>query len=104
MRYRYTGIAIKWFDKLNGNTYHSVRVINNETGEMLFCPFQYGYGEQYRQTALKAMSEAGWLPSKYRAVDGEAKYLCYERKTGYPILWTVSDRLKRECVANGSSD
>ena len=25
----------------------------------------------------------------------------YERENNYPILWTVSDGLKRECVANG---
>ena len=98
MKYKYTAQAARWFDKVNGNTYHSVRIINNETGETLYCPFQYGYGDHYRQTALKAMAEAGWLPEKYRESN---ENLFFERENDYPINWVVSDSLKRDCVAHG---
>lgn len=59
--------------------------------------FQYGYGDQYRWTATKAMLDAGWLPEKY----SESNYSYYERENNYPILWSVSDGLKRDCVSNG---
>lgn len=102
MKYQFTAQAARWFDKVNGNTYHSVHVTNNETGESLFCPFQYGYGEQYRETALHEMSSKGWLPEKYTGADkAGAKYWFYERENDYPINWIVTDGLKRDCIHNG---
>lgn len=47
----YTVIGKRWFEKVNGNTYHSVSVFKN--GELLgFIPFDYGYGTMYAQNAL----------------------------------------------------
>ena len=43
--------AVKWFDKVNGNTYHSVRITRTEDGAVVVGQFQYGYGDQYRYTA-----------------------------------------------------
>jgi hypothetical protein len=99
----FTATAKRWFDKVNGNTYHSVRVVRHSDGEVLFCPFQYGYGDQYRYTALEAMARAGWLPEEYTVplVSGGLNVWAYERENNYPILWNVSDGLKRDCVANG---
>jgi hypothetical protein len=97
MKYRYTAIARRWFDKVNGNTYHSVRITDNETGKAIAVPFQYGYGDCYRQTALQAMCDAGWLPEQYH----KEPYM-YERENDYPINWCVTDGLKRDCVANGT--
>ena len=99
MKFKYTAAAARWFDKVNGNTYHSVWIINNETGETLHCPFQHGNGDQYRQTALETMAGAGWLPEKYQA----DKLYLYERENDYPINWVVSDVPKRVCVANGKA-
>ena len=50
--------ARRWFDKINGNTYHSVDVYANgkHVGQE---PFEYGYGEGYLQTAHKLLQEAG---------------------------------------------
>ena len=96
---KFTVIAVKWFGKVNGNTYHSVRCVNHETGELVVGAFQYGYGEQYKQTALAMMAKADWFPGiKYRDFDAQ---FAYERENNYPILWTVSDGLKRDCIANG---
>ena len=102
MKYRqikFTCTAKKWFDKVNGNTYHSVRVTRHKDGAVIVGQFQYGYGEHYKQTALAAMADAKWLPVKYRSIDAQFQY---ERENNYPILWDLSRFcLKRDCVANG---
>jgi len=95
----FVGNAVKWFDKVNGNTYHSVKITRVKDGKELYCEFQYGYGESYRDTALTAITENNWLPKKYTK---ENNYL-YERENNYPILWEVSDGLKRECKENGQA-
>lgn len=103
---KFTAVVVKWFDKVNGNTYHSVRVTRHRDDKVLLCPFAYGYGDCYSQTALLAMDKAKWLPLKYRGRDD----MChnqnawnYERENNYPILWAVSNGLKRECIANGAA-
>uniref|UniRef100_A0A6M3K566 Uncharacterized protein n=1 Tax=viral metagenome TaxID=1070528 RepID=A0A6M3K566_9ZZZZ len=93
--------VVKWFDKVNGNTYHSVRVTRLRDGKTITTktPYQYGYGEQYRQTALALMAQEKWLPVKYR---GEREHRAYERENNYPIMWEVRDGLKRDMIANGT--
>ena len=100
---KFTAHACRWFDRANGNTYHSVRITRCRDGATLTCPFQYGYGDCYRQTALEAMAKAKWLPVKYRghAAHGGSNAFYYERENNYPIFWSVSDGLKRDCIANG---
>jgi len=97
---KFTVIVKKWFDKVNGNTYHSVRCIRHKDAAVIVGPIQYGYGSAYEQTALEAMAEAKWLPVKYRNLMDNS-WMLYERENNYPILWEVSDGLKRDCVANG---
>jgi len=50
--------ARRWFDKINGNTYHSVDVYadGKHIGRE---PFTYGYGEGYLQTAHEILQKAG---------------------------------------------
>ena len=51
----------RWFQRTYGNTYHSVRVFKD--GEMIAClPYQYGYGDQFLQTALDWMKANGHAP------------------------------------------
>jgi len=104
MKIKYTCNAVRWFDKTNGNTYHSVRVIRHKDGAVIVGQFQYGYGDSYRDTALKLMSKNKWLPVKYRDhhKNSMSKAYMYERENNYPILWNVSDGLKRDCIANGT--
>ena len=54
----YTAIVKKWFERKNGNTYHSVRIYK---GSKLIAeqPFAYGYGSAYEQTAMELMQGAG---------------------------------------------
>lgn len=97
--------AVRWFDKINGNTYHSVRVENVKTGETLKSyPVCYGYGDAYRQTALVLMAENNWLPEKYlnKGAKNSTLYHLYERENNYPIIWHVYDGLKREMKRNVS--
>jgi len=91
--------ACRWFDKVNGNTYHSSNITRVSDGAVLYVPFQYGYEEHYKTTALEAMSAADWFPRKYHNLKNN-----YERENNYPILWSVTDGLKRDCVANGRAN
>lgn len=93
---KFVANAARWFDKANGNTYHSVNITNVKTGETIYCPFTYGYEDHYKQTALKAMVDNGWIPTEYN----DRPYL-YERENNYPIQWNVTDGLKRDCIKNG---
>lgn len=100
---KFVANAARWFDKANGNTYHSVNITNVKTGETIYCPMTYGYDRAYEQTALKAMLTAGWIPAKYGEKlkhGGDTTYL-YERENKYPIMWNVTDGLKRDCIKNG---
>jgi len=95
--------AARWFDKVNGNTYHSVRITKCSTGKTIAAKFQYGYGNQYQYSALEAMAKAKWLPVKYRKKlpHGGLNTGYYERENNYPIYWNISQGTKRECIANG---
>ena len=99
---KFTVEAKKWFDKVNGNTYHACKITRTRDGETLACPYEYGYGDQYRQTALLAMAENKWLPVRYRdhTACGGA-WNAFERENNYPIHWIVSEGLKRDVVALG---
>ncbi|MCP4527484.1 MAG: hypothetical protein GY833_16445 [Aestuariibacter sp.] len=103
---KFTVKAVKWFDRLNGNTYHSCRITRTRDGAILTCPFQYGYGDQYMYTALEKMAQEKWLPAKYRKAAQHGGIACgaYERENNYPIDWYETKGLKRECVANGVGD
>ena len=95
MQKKFTVIAKKWFDKVNGNTYHSVRCIRHRDGKVIVGQFQYGYGERYKHTAYLAMMGAKWIRKEWGSV------IAYERENNYPIIWDVADGVKRDCVANG---
>ena len=96
---KYVCNTVKWRDGINGNTYHSCRITRCKDGAVITCPFTYGYGDHYRQTALEAMAQEKWLPVKYRTDDAWCRY---ERENRYPILWNMRDGLKRECIENGT--
>lgn len=92
--------ACRWFDRVNGNTYHSVRIIRSKDGAILGHEWTYGYGDAYKQTALEIMDKFDWLPTEYK---GDKSWY-FERENGYPIEWVVKDGLKRDMVANGRID
>lgn len=56
----------RWFEKTNGNTYHSVRVLVNGL-EIGRDNFAYGYGDQYKQTAVEILDGALEYPLTIQA-------------------------------------
>jgi len=67
----------KWFDKINGNTYHSANVIvtTNQGVELLKVPYQYGYGDQYLQSAFDELEKAGFVKlERYSSGASEAPW------------------------------
>ena len=62
---KYIVEAKKWRDKINGNTYHSVNITSTETNKLIFSSgLTYGYGEQYRHTAIKGLIRLGLIEGK----------------------------------------
>ena len=50
---RYIIEGRRWFDKINGNTYHTVFIVNTGTNKQIYeSQVTYGYGDQYRHTAI----------------------------------------------------
>lgn len=60
MNNKYLIEAYEWFDKLNGNSYHSVDITDLKTNKLIFSSgLAYGYGEQYKQTAYSGLVKLG---------------------------------------------
>lgn len=107
-----TGVTVsgvRWFDSINGNTYHSARVyVERESGnvETVFVPFQYGYDRQYEESAGDALEAAGILMRERR--DGPNGYTFTLRRhcedNGILFASYARDGLKRECKAWGVPD
>ena len=98
MTKKFTVIVCCWFDSVNGNTYHSVRCIRHSDGAVIGSgrKLKCGYDNQFRGTAQKLMQEAGWI-----ILPKDTPGYSYDQDNGYPIIWTVSDGLKRDAVENG---
>jgi hypothetical protein len=59
--------AKKWFDKVNGNTYHSVRITDAKTNKPIYSSgMTYGYGDQYRHTAMDYLIKKGKMKENDR--------------------------------------
>jgi len=57
----------RWFDKINGNTYHSVSIIDVETNKTIsYIPLTYGYGEQYKHNAYDELKKLKLVKEKDR--------------------------------------
>lgn len=57
----------KWFDSVNGNTYHNVVIILPD-GKILTSGFKYGYGTAYKETAVDTLKENG-IEATYKDLD-----------------------------------
>jgi len=57
---------MEWFDRVNGNSYCAGTVTLNygtKQQKVLACPFEYGYGDFYKQAAMNRLHEEGLVPS-----------------------------------------
>ena len=52
-------VCKRWFQRSYGNTYHSVRVYHGAEC-IAHEPFNYGYGDQCKQTVFDIMRELGF--------------------------------------------
>lgn len=57
----------KWFDSVNGNTYHNVVIVLPD-GKVLTSGFKYGYGTAYKETAIDTLEENG-IEATYKDLD-----------------------------------
>lgn len=92
----------KWFDKVNGNTYHGVTVtIKHTKGDdvVLNSDRVYGYGEQYIQTAVELIQKAGYclgLPTRYDNQSEYGKVNEYMRNNRNKFYVTCKDNCKKK--------
>ena len=79
--------ARRWFDRINGNTYHSV-TIYADGGEIAREPFTYGYGDQYQETAAQLLAA---LP-QFQALNDLAR-MSYPSSGANEPLWQWMSRI-----------
>lgn len=86
--------AKEWFDKINGNSYFSARIIIDytlPTEQTIYLPFQYGYDEMYKQRAIEELKTRKLLP--------EYTYLS---ELDIIFRWNKVTSKKREAVEFGN--
>jgi hypothetical protein len=89
-------IGKRWFDRVNGNTYHTAMVLVN--GQSLGkSPMTYGYDEQYLQTAKEILLEHYDFPTGMN----ERSPMWQLRDNGVTLTKTVTDGLKRDLAKGG---
>jgi len=92
--------AKEWFNKVNGNSYHSSVVtidFGMPTEQTILVPFQYGYGSMYEQTAKKA------LATHFNQHKDDFQF-CKLREKGVIIRSNIQHKCKkREVKSWGSS-
>lgn len=57
---RFRVFGKRWND-VHGNTYHSVKILDAQSNRLVYIPFEYGYGEQFLQTACDWLQANGHL-------------------------------------------
>lgn len=71
----------RWFDKVNGNSYFSVRImfpnIDNKgdvTFKWITIPMQYGYGSQWQYEVINLLAKYGFIPPLKKYENGNTDY------------------------------
>jgi hypothetical protein len=86
----------RWFDRVNGNTYHTAEVEVNGT-TLGKSPMTYGYDEQYLQTGKEILLKHYDLPIGMT----ERSPMWQLRDYGVTLTKYVSDGLKRDLAKGG---
>jgi hypothetical protein len=92
-------VGRRWFDRVNGNTYHTAEVFVNDKF-VAKSRMTYGYDEQYVQTAKELLLENYNLPKGMK----ETSPLWQLREYGVKLTQSVSDGLKRDLEVGGFMD
>jgi hypothetical protein len=96
--------AKEWFDKVNGNSYFAAQVVINygmKMAKTVYLPFQYGYGEHYKDMAMKALIEQGLIKDVKESNYREAIWQYCERQNIILRYSKQENCLKREVVGFG---
>ncbi len=90
-------IGRRWFDRANGNTYHTAEVVVNDKiiGK---SRMSYGYEEQYIQTGKEILLDHFELPEGMK----ESSPLWQLREYGVDFRKRVTDGLKRDLELGGN--
>jgi len=81
---KYILLGYRWFDKLNGNTYHTVNIINVDTNKTIYKSetVMYGYGDHWKHTVYNQMIKLNLVSEKDRfnhKLNGERFiYICHD--------------------------
>ena len=86
----------RWFDRVNGNTYHTAEVEVNGT-TLGKSPMTYGYDEQYLETGKEILLQHYDLPRGMT----ERSPMWQLRDNGVTLTKYVSDGLKRDLAKGG---
>ena len=90
--------AKEWFDKVNGNSYFGgiITVNYGRKNQMQFSlPFQYGYGDHYRDEAFKLLIYNKVLND---VNERESYHRYYERKNIIARHTKHENQLKRDVI------
>jgi hypothetical protein len=61
-----TVVGRLWFNRGQGNTYHSAEILVN--GRPVHkIPYEYGYGNQYEESAAEWLEASGFMPGRKRS-------------------------------------
>lgn len=63
----------RWFQRTYGNTYHSVRIFKDGK-QVAYLPRQYGYGDQWLQTAFEWLGANGMPELLEKHANGSPKF------------------------------
>lgn len=64
---KYIVEGFRWFDKINGNTYHTIIITTTKDNKRIYeSPITYGYGDQYKHTAIDYLIKIGALKESDR--------------------------------------
>ena len=60
--------GFEWFDKINGNSYHTIKITNLKDNCVIYRSenIVYGYGSQYEQTAYDELIKLGLVKEEDR--------------------------------------
>lgn len=99
-RAKIRGIVLQgriWFDRANGNSYHTTAIFVNHKF-VHKTETQYGYGDQYVQTGFEWLEKNGYLKNteSFRSSSGSVCWWDYCRTNGIETIQTSHDVLKRE--------
>lgn len=91
-----TVLGRKWWDKENGNTYHTAQVmVNGETVGK--TEFQYGYDDHYLQSAAEWLEKNGYITRKHYGNGGSQPLWAHCRDNNIHLEYSAHYCLKREC-------